>query len=163
MPVPPSKYRAPRRLPNWHDVVVSLVEENRAEILSRQFTGANNAKLVVTFFTGVAAAVVIPAIQAPGDHTGEAINIARWLFAAAFAFAVATFLLDGLEEFDYVTLDKRRRDEQWDERTTAREAAAHRYSVIRRNGRWELGMRVAARFQVLAAVIACVYVLWWLY
>ncbi|GEM_PF-3124214 len=142
---------------------MSLVDENRAEILSRQIAGANNAKLVVTFFTGVAAAVAVPAIQASGDHTEDAISIARWLFAAAFALAVVTFLLDGLDEFDYLTLEKRRIAEQWDEQTTAREVAGHRYFVVRRNGVWERCMKVAAGLQVIAAVVASVYPLWWLY
>jgi len=142
---------------------VSLVDENRAEILSRQITGANNAKLVVTFFTGVAAAVAIPAIQAAGDHSDGAIDLARWLFAAAFVLALVTFLLDGLEEFDYLELDEQRRVQQWDDATTAREVAFHRYAVLRANAVLEWWMRLAARLQVVAALLACVYPLWWLY
>lgn len=69
----------------------------------RQRAQADNAKLVATFVTGVAAGLVATALQIGGDPTSADRDSLKWL-AAASAAAVVVALMDRLHEADHRTV-----------------------------------------------------------
>jgi ATP-dependent protease HslVU (ClpYQ) peptidase subunit len=125
------------------------LEQHADRTAARQRSQVDTAKLVTTFATGVAAALVATAIQVPGISKREVWSI--WALAAAVALTILGVFADRLKEASHDHLIERSKIEGWDDDTLVRRLRAAMVAAVRLNEGVVTLVRVVAVTQVLVA------------
>jgi hypothetical protein len=125
------------------------LERNADRILARQRAQVDTAKLLATFATAVAAALVAAGLQV---HAAVALDVASAiLLGISFSAAIVVILLDRLREADPTAVLERGQVHQWTEAQIVGELRLLMLAAVRNNAWYVTAVMIAVIIQVVVA------------